>query len=146
MIDDEVLQGLVPPLMQKAHEGPEAWEEARAELVREFEARASGGEAYRCCVIAHYIALLTHDAGERLAWNMAALAQAEQADPDRVRSFLPSLNASVGACHFQRGDHGAAREWYERAREHLDALPDTPYGEKVRSGVLSALDALRDPT
>jgi hypothetical protein len=93
VIEDEVLVALVPPRMQKAQEGPEAWDEARSELVAEFDKRLCRNEAYRCCVIAHYVALLTVDAEERLAWNKTALAQSEKADPDQVRSFLPSLKA-----------------------------------------------------
>ena len=143
LIEDEVLVALVPPLMQRAHEGPEAWDASRAELVRAFERHVALGEAYRCCVIAHYVALLTRDDEERLDWNERALAQSEAADPELVRSFLPSLNASIGASYFDRGDLSAARHWYRRAQSHVDDLPATPYGETVRAGIASRLDELQ---
>lgn len=144
MIEDDVLVSLVPPLMQKAQEGSEAWAEARCELVAEFDNRLSRSEAYRCCVIAHYVALLTVDAEERLAWNRTALAQSQNADPDQVRSFLPSLKASIGACYFDQGDHPAARRWYESAEDHVGDLPATPYGDKIRTGIKNRLEALRE--
>lgn len=144
LIEDEVLVALVPPLMQRAQEGPEAWESARTALVGEFESRVTRGEAYRCCVIAHYVALLTRDDAERLAWNRTALAQSEAADPGRVRSFLPSLNASIGASYFDQGDRATALYWYERAHSHVDDLPPTPYGDKLRSGIASRLAALQE--
>lgn len=144
VIEDEVLVALVPPLMQKAQDGPEAWAEARAELIAQFDSLMSRSNPYRCCVIAHYVALLTLDADERLAWNRTALAQSENADPDRVRSFLPSLKASIAACYFDQGDLPAARQWYEQAEDHVGDLPTTPYGEKIRKGIKARLEALRE--
>ena len=144
VIEDEVLVGLVPPLMQKAQEGPEAWDWARSQLVAEFEERLSRSEAYRCCVIAHYVAVLSVDVEDRLAWNTRALAQSENADPAQVRSFLPSLKASIGACYFDQGELPAARRWYEGAEGHVGDLPATPYGDKIRTGIKNRLEALRE--
>ena len=133
---------LVPPLMQRAQEGPAAWASARSELVAEFERFRSSRDAYRCCVIAHYVALLTVDADERLEWNRRALAHAERADAERVRAFLPSLHASIGASFFDQGDLPAARHWYEQAEGFVGDLPATPYGDKVRAGIRARLEAL----
>lgn len=130
--------------MQKAQDGPEAWEEARSQLIAQFDNEVSRSEPYRCCVIAHYVALLTVDPDERMAWNRTALAQSENADQDRVRSFLPSLKASIAACYFDQGDLPAARQWYEQAEDHVGDLPATPYGDKIRKGIKDRLGALRE--
>lgn len=143
MITDEVLQELVPAAMARAQEGPDGWAEARRELIAAFEVHATEGGWYRTCNIAHYVALLS-EGDAQLEWNMTALEHAGRADQEAVRGFMPSLFASVGACHFSRGELSEALTWYERAEERLRDLAPTPYGAKIRAGVTGRLAALRN--
>lgn len=145
MITDEYLLAVVPPAMERARHGPEAWEEARRELVERFEALETARAHYRACVIAHYIGFLSvNEPEEQLRWNQVALGHADRADPNEVASFMPSLYGSVGAALRARGEHHDALGWYERAAAHLDALEPGPYADKLRTQIHDSIAALRD--
>jgi tetratricopeptide (TPR) repeat protein len=54
-------------------------------------------------------------ASERLDWNLKALAAAERAKDARARGWRGSLYHNVGWTYFERGDHGTALDYWEKA-------------------------------
>ena len=54
-------------------------------------------------------------ASERLDWNLKALAAAERAKETRARAWRGSLYHNVGWTYFERGEHGTALDYWEKA-------------------------------
>jgi tetratricopeptide (TPR) repeat protein len=113
--------------------GPEA---ARALFEQAWELRRDDVDA---CIAAHYLARQQPSPELTLAWNERALRHAEAAADDRIAGFFPSLHLNLGKSHEDLGDRGRAREHYERALAHADALGDDGYGDMVRRGVEAGL-------
>jgi hypothetical protein len=70
-----------------------------------------------------------------LAWDLRALAAADQAGDERVAAFYPSLHLNLAEAYRQVGEPGAAREHLAHARAVLDRLPEDGYGRLIRAGV-----------
>lgn len=64
-------------------------------------------------------------ASERLDWNLKALATAEGASEARARAWRGSLYHNVGWTYFERGDHGTALGYWEKALAVREAGSDT---------------------
>jgi tetratricopeptide (TPR) repeat protein len=63
-------------------------------------------------------------AAERLAWNEKALAAAEGAKDGRARAWLGSLYHNLGWTLFERGEHGKALDYWEKALHVREAAGD----------------------
>lgn len=63
-------------------------------------------------------------ASERLDWNLRALAAAETAKEPRARAWLGSLYHNIGWSYFERGEHGKALEYWEKALHVREAAGD----------------------
>lgn len=61
---------------------------------------------------------------ERLDWNVRALAAAEAAKDARARAWRGSLYHNIGWSHFERGDHGTALDFWEKALHVREAAGD----------------------
>lgn len=59
---------------------------------------------------------------------------------DELRGFYPSLHLNMASSYESLGDTLAAHAHLVAAEDGLDALPDTPYTDVVRTG----LDNVRD--
>ena len=64
-------------------------------------------------------------APERLDWNLRALAAAEGAKDPRARGWKASLYHNVGWTWFDRGEHGKALDFWEKALQAREAMGDT---------------------
>jgi tetratricopeptide (TPR) repeat protein len=87
------------------------------------------------CVAAHYVARHQDTPEDTLRWNEEALARANEAEVERVASFLPSLYLNLAHSHEVLGDLALASDLYERAGAHASTLADDRYGDIVRQGI-----------
>ena len=99
---------------------------------------------YERCIAAHYLARHQDDPRKRLHWNAECLRHADRVGDERVAGFYPSLYLNIGNAHEQLGERRQAEEFYRAAEAHFSALPDGPYGDMVRDGVLRGLERLRE--
>ena len=92
---------------------------------RAWEAAA---DALDRCAAAHYVARYLSDPNERLRWHRIALNEAEEAPPESVATWLPSLYVNLGRAHEALGEMTEARAFYARAKalglSHAAAGPD----------------------
>ena len=63
-------------------------------------------------------------ASERLDWNLKALQTAEAASDNRARGWRGSLYHNIGWTYFERGDHGTALDYWEKALTLREATGD----------------------
>lgn len=61
---------------------------------------------------------------ERLDWNLRALAAAEAAKDSRARAWRGSLYHNIGWSWFERGEHGTALDYWEKALHVREAGGD----------------------
>jgi hypothetical protein len=107
-----------------------------------LQAWGAAGDDYEACIAAHFVARHQPEPGERLRWNLVALARAEAAGDERVRGFFASLYLNLGYASEETGDLAAARHYYVLAGVHVDDLPDSPYAEVVKGGLAAGLARL----
>ena len=139
MTDDSV-QALVQQGMRAESKGDP--DEARALFE---QAWAVAADDYDRCVAAHFLARHQPTPDDNRRWNEEALRLADAVaadDPERVRSFYPSLHLNVGYAWEMLGRPDAARQHYTLAAEGLADLPDGPYGDMIRGGVAEGLRRL----
>jgi len=82
-------------------------------------------------------------ATERLDWNERALAAAEGAKDPRARGWLASLYHNVGWTLFERGEHGKALDYWEKALHAREAAGDVSRLRVARWTVARGYRALR---
>ncbi|WP_433111355.1 hypothetical protein [Micromonospora sp. CA-246542] len=118
--------------------------EARELLTALWDDLGPTGDALHRCTVAHHLADLQDTLDAELSWDEHALVAVSELTDERVRrqvpslevrALLPSLHLNLADCHRRLGNAGPAREHLARAREHLDQLPDDPYGEMIRTAV-----------
>lgn len=94
---------------------------------------------FEACIAAHYVARHQSDGAETLRWNQLALERAQQADPEKVRSFYPSLYLNLGKSHEDIGQRQDALRYYELASAQMSSAPPGAYGELVRDAIRRGL-------
>jgi len=108
----------------------ELWEEAE--------------DPFHRCVIAHHMADLQERPEDELAWDLRALAAAEEVTDRRVkehdsslavRGFYPSLHLNLAASYRKTGDKVRARSHVAQAQGYLDALAPDAYGDMIRGAL-----------
>lgn len=129
------------PVVALCAEGMRAESEGKAAEAKDFFECAwrASTDDYEACIASHYLARHQETMEQTLHWNEESLRRAELVADERVAGFLPSLYLNLGHCHEERGEAEKARAFYERAEEHLSAVPQGPYGDMVRDGVSRAL-------
>ncbi|MEV5439789.1 hypothetical protein AB0K80_27855 [Streptomyces sp. NPDC052682] len=118
-------------------------EEARRRFLDLWAEIGEHGDPLHRCTLAHYLAGTQDDPGDALAWDLRALAAAEEAGGDRprvgaspaVRALYPSLHLNLAADYAGLGRRDAARAHVRRARATAGALPDDRYGQGVRAAI-----------
>lgn len=131
---------------------------ARATLTELWGALDSlGGGPLHRCVLAHHLADLQEDVADELAWDLRALAAADDVRPDGagfdggaldVRGFAASLQLNVADAYRRLGDVASARRHGELARVACADLDDDGYGRMIRAGVArlaERLDGVDEP-
>lgn len=128
-------------------------EEARGRFLDLWGEIGDGGDALHRCTLAHYMADTQDDPADELAWDLRALAAAEElsegsaAEPHQslaVRAFYPSLHLNLAADYAKLGRSEAARTHLRRARGAAGALADDRYGDGVRAAIGRLELRLRD--
>ena len=135
------------PIIQLCTQGVEA------ESARRFdEARTYSEQAWRtavndveACIAAHYIARNQTEVEQALWWNQVALARADKAGSDRVKTFYASLHLNLATAHEKLGQTGIARHHYQRASETLDDIIDSEHRVLVEYCVSRGLKRTAQP-
>jgi tetratricopeptide (TPR) repeat protein len=129
------------PVVKLCAAGMQAEAEGRPDEARRLfnQAWAASQDDYDRCVAAHFVARHQDSPPEMLRWNLEALARAEAAGDERVRSFYPSLYLNLGYAYETLGNQAEAKRHYQLAAEKMDGLPPGPYGDVVRDGVVRGL-------
>ncbi|MEU1527329.1 hypothetical protein ABZ413_34575 [Nocardia rhamnosiphila] len=120
----------------------EIWEEIGGE----------DGDPLRRCTLAHSIADAQEDVQQELAWDLRALAAADQlTDADLTQSgvtlsvagLYPSLHLNLSDCYLKLGDLDRAREHLRHAQNTIGALGDDEYGQLIKDGLEQLTEKLR---
>ena len=99
-------------------------------LFAEALARArTSGEDFLAIDAAHMLGIAA-PAGERLAWNLEALALTERTSDARARRWLASLYNNIGWTYHERGDYATALAYFEKAVPTWEARGD-PKGVRI---------------
>lgn len=90
----------------------------------EVAARAArDGDAFYEIDALHMLGIAA-PASERLDWNLKALGAADNARDPRARGWRGSLYHNVGWTYFERGDHGTALDYWQKALALREATGD----------------------
>ncbi|GGZ42199.1 hypothetical protein [Streptomyces poonensis] len=119
-------------------------EEARSRFLDLWAEIGEDGDPLHRCTLAHYMADAQDDPADELAWDLRALAAAEELTDGRVaehhrslvmRAFYPSLHLNLAADYTRLGRAETARSHLRLARGAVDALADDAYGNGVRAAM-----------
>ena len=89
-------------------------------------------DAYRRCVVAHFMAHAQVEPEVQLTWHLRALHAADAVHDDRVGTFYPSLYGNVADAYLQLGDPAQAQHYIDKARAVAAILPDDGYGRMIQ--------------
>lgn len=92
---------------------------------------------------AHYVARHQTSISDKLHWDKKALNHALQIDDQTVKSTLPSLYLNIGKGYEDLNDLRNAESNYEMALSFTNFLPDNPYGNMIKAGIINGLDRVR---
>jgi hypothetical protein len=124
--------------------------EARAAFARIW-VDVEGGDPLHRLTLAHHMADVQDDAGEELAWDLRALAAAEEVTDERaavagatgpVAAFYPSLHLNLGEDYRKLGDPAAAGRHLDLGSRAAATLADDPYGSMIKTGLAGLADRL----
>ncbi|MET9258207.1 hypothetical protein ACGFZL_08995 [Streptomyces sp. NPDC048182] len=121
-------------------------EEARHRLLGLWAELGEHGDALHRCTLAHYLADTQDDPGDELAWDLRALAAAEELTHDprggarpetlaAARALYPRLHLDLAAGYERLGSREAARLHLARARTAARDLADDRYGAGLRAAI-----------
>ncbi|MFD3735023.1 hypothetical protein [Streptomyces sp. NPDC058632] len=122
-------------------------EEARHRLLGLWAEIGAHGDALHRCTLAHYLADTQDDPEDELAWDLRALAAANEAEGEAaarptgyggmpaVRALYPSLHLNLAADYARLARPDAARVHLHRARGAARALADDSYGDRLRAAI-----------
>ncbi|GAA1011036.1 hypothetical protein STXM2123_2042 [Streptomyces sp. F-3] len=119
-------------------------EEARGRFLALWAEIGENGDPLHRCTLAHYMADTQDDPEDELAWDLRALAAAEELHDARfaghegaaaARALYPSLHLNLAADYMKLGHRAAARVHLRRARSAAAALADDSYGDGVRAAI-----------
>ncbi len=96
-------------------------------------------DAFERSIAAHYVARHQATPEMTLRWNQESLTNADAVGDDRVLGFYPSLYLNMGRSHEDLGNLKDARRFYALAADRMGCLPESPYGDIVRRGVMNGM-------
>jgi len=91
---------------------------------------------------AHYVARHQGSVEDKLKWDMTALAFALKINDDSMQTSYPSLYLNIAKCYEDLQDKENAQKNYEAALSYANELPDTGYGQMIRSGIKNGINRL----
>jgi len=89
---------------------------------------------------AHYVARHQKSVAEKLVWDETALQLALRINNDTVKGTLPSLYLNIAKCYEDLDDFDNAKGKYKLALSFADLLPDSGYGNMIKSGIIKGLE------
>lgn len=110
------------------------------------------GDPLHRCALAHAIADAQEDVEQELAWDLRALAAADQlTDADLAQSgvtlpvagLYPSLHLNLSDCYLKLGDLDRARGRLRHAQDTIGVLGDDEYGQLIKDGLERLAGKLR---
>ncbi len=105
-----------------------AWKEATSDMEK--------------CVSAHYMGRIRVELSDRLNWDNLALEYAMKLPENTIATFLPSLYLNIGKNYHDMGLRLKASEYYQIAFGKALILDNGPYGKKIKSSILKAMETL----
>ncbi|MEU7136015.1 hypothetical protein [Streptomyces sp. NPDC046261] len=131
------------PVVQLCARGMRAEAEGRGTDARALfqQAWESAGDDYEACVAAHYLARHQPTPRQTLHWNLECLGRADLVGDDRVTGFYPSLHLNIAKAYGDLDEPGKAREHFELAAAHIDAVPPGQYADWTRMAIAEGLRA-----
>lgn len=104
----------------------------------------SDGDPLHRCALAHSLADVQGDPRDELAWDLLALAAADQITPERaeaggigssVAGFYASLHLNLADVYSRLGDSASTSEHLAAGYRSLSALDGTGYGQMIREAL-----------
>jgi hypothetical protein len=99
-------------------------------------------DAFERAIAAHYVARHQTTPERALHWNQESLINADAVGDDRVQGFYPSLYLNMGKSHEDLGNLKDARRFYALAADLVGSLPQSPYADIVRRGVMNGMQRI----
>lgn len=99
-------------------------------------------DAYRSCIVAHFMAHAQTEPAMQRVWHFRALQSADAVGDERVNAFYPSLYANLAEVLLRLGDHAQARVYAAQARSVEAILGSDGYGYMIHSLITRVSDAL----
>lgn len=134
-------QNMVVQLCAKGIETEATDIDAAKELYQEAWVLAATNEER--FIVAHYLAR-NQPLDEQLKWNQLSLDYALEIDTAEIRATYPSLYLNLGKSYEEVGDMYMALENYQLAADNIKYLADDDYGKMIRSGIVTALERVKD--
>ncbi len=134
-------QNMVVQLCAKGIETEATDIDAAKELYQEAWMLAATNEER--FIVAHYLAR-NQPLDEQLKWNQLSLDYALEIDTAEIRATYPSLYLNLGKSYEEVGDMYMALENYQLAADNIKYLADDGYGKMIRSGIVTALERVKD--
>jgi rifampin ADP-ribosylating transferase len=94
------------------------------------------------CLSAHYMGRIMAGASDRLNWDNQALDFALNIPENTIATFLPSLYLNIGKDYDELGLRLKACEYYQIAYTKALILDNDPYGKKIKSSIIKAMETL----
>lgn len=94
------------------------------------------------CLSAHYMGRIKADLSDRLNWDNLALEYAMNLPENTIATFLPSLYLNIGKNYYDMGLRLKACEYYQLAFSKALILDNGPYGKKIKSSIIKAMETL----
>ncbi|GCB47591.1 hypothetical protein [Streptomyces sp. NL15-2K] len=131
------------PVVNLCAQGMRAESEGRNADARDLFERAwqTAADDYEACVAAHYLARHQPTPQQTLHWNQECLNRADLVGDERVSGFHASLHINMAKAYGDLAEPGKAREHFELAAAHVDAVPSGQYGDWMRVAVAEGLRA-----
>lgn len=118
-------------------EGKGQPEDARSLFLQAWKQATNNFEKFTA---AHYVARHQNSVKDKLEWDQTALELALKINNDTVQGALPSLYLNIAKCYEDLGDFNQAKKNYESALAFCNFLPDTGYGNMLKTGILKGME------
>lgn len=126
---------------------------ARQTLLDLWQQIGVAGDPLHRCTLAHYLADLYDNPAEALIWDVRALDAADALTDERaqqqdaslqVAGFYPSLHLNIADNLRRLAAFDTAAAHIHDAEQRAGELPDTPYGNLIRTAIGEVRQAIDD--
>jgi rifampin ADP-ribosylating transferase len=93
---------------------------------------------------AHYVARHQKSIHDKLKWDETALGFALKINDSSMQVSYPSLYLNIAKCYEDLKDINNAQKNYQVALAYVNHLPDSAYGQMIKSGIKNGIERLSD--